>query len=137
MATKTTLEDKIDALTTQASGSQSFQSLSALNCLRHQPKIIVQAVEISDHHLSDPILRFARERTEILHHLFEQRTHRESISLHAVPPDFAHFAGCGSSAFTKLGEAPHSPQKASFVKNLLLIKILRTSQRKTKSNRVR
>ena len=50
---------------------------SSININSHQPKIIVRAVEISDHHLSDPILLLARERAKILHHLFEQRAHRE------------------------------------------------------------
>jgi hypothetical protein len=47
--------------------------------LQCQPKIILQPPEKGEQHLRRAILLLARERPEILHHLFEHRAHRGSI----------------------------------------------------------
>ena len=54
---------------------------------RHQPKIILRPVEECEQRLSRAILLLARERTEILHHLFEQRAHWGSIPQPPTRPD--------------------------------------------------
>ena len=53
---------------------------------RHQPKIILRPIKQREQQSRRPILLFARERTEILHHLFEQRAHSESAPRPLLPP---------------------------------------------------
>ena len=68
------------------------EALSLVPSLRPQPKIILRAVEVRSHHLSNTILLFARERTEILHHLLKQLGHEKII-----PPTRLWYTDSGSS----------------------------------------
>jgi hypothetical protein len=54
-------------------------SRALLSVLTPSTEIIFHPVEEGQYHFSNPILLLARQGAEILHHLFEQRAHWESI----------------------------------------------------------